>query len=188
MIVNGISKSFDGKKVLDNFSAEFEKGKVYCIMGKSGCGKTTLFNIICGLVKADSGTCSDVDKIGAVFQEDRLCERLSAYANVRLVCKKGVSHASIENALLKVGLTDEDIRQPVSELSGGMKRRTAIIRAVLFECGILMMDEPFKGLDSATRYDTIKYILDNANGRTLIVITHDKTEAELLGGELICMG
>lgn len=189
MEIIDIHKSFDGKKVLNGFSAEFKQGGIYCVMGKSGCGKTTLINIITGLVKADSGRIiTEPDtKLSVVFQEDRLCEKLSAVANVKLVCSNKCSLSSIAENLKAVGLNDEDIKKPSSELSGGMKRRTAIVRAVMADSTEIIFDEPFKGLDFETKEKTVSYILANTKGKTLIVITHDDEDTVLLNGTIIYM-
>lgn len=188
MILRNISKSFDDKKVLDNFSYEFKKAEKYTIMGKSGCGKTTLFNIICGLLKQDSGTVSkDENSISAVFQEDRLCERLSAYANVRLVCNKNISKEQIISDFNKVGLSETDIFKPASELSGGMKRRTAIVRALISEHDFVIMDEPFKGLDEDTRKKTVDYVVSRTENSTLVVITHNSDDTVIFGKNIIEM-
>lgn len=185
MKIHKITKSFGENKVLDNFSAEIPDGEITCIMGRSGCGKSTLLNIIMGLTAPDSGSIEQSGNISTVFQEDRLCSRLSAAANVKLVCPKSVTEESIAESLLAVGLEKDDLFRPVSELSGGMKRRTAIVRAVMAESDIIIMDEAFKGLDSATKKLTAEYVLANRNDRTLIFVTHDKEEIALLGGRLI---
>lgn len=189
MEIKDIYKSFDGKKVLNGFCAEFKQGESYCIMGKSGCGKTTLLNIITGIIKADSGEVitEPNTKLSVVFQEDRLCERLSAVANVRIVCNKNCSVNSIVSSLEAVGLTKADIKKPVSELSGGMRRRTAIVRAVMADSSVIILDEPFKGLDTETKEKTIRYILDSTKGRTLIIITHDEEDTVFLNGNIIYM-
>lgn len=187
MKVEKISKAYNGTRVLNDFSADFPKGEISCIMGRSGCGKTTLLNIIMGLVPPDSGSFDAPGKISVVFQEDRLCERLSAAANVKLVCQKDYPEEKIIAALAAVGLGREDIFRPVSELSGGMKRRTAIVRAMSAESNTIIMDEALKGLDDATKKLTTEYILSNRGGRTLIFVTHDINEVELLGGVLVNM-
>lgn len=183
IIINNISKSFGEKAVLSNFSESIPLGQTTVIMGESGCGKTTLINIIMGLEKADSGEILGVpDKISAVFQEDCLCEDFSAISNIKAVTGKKISKEDISSALQALGLSSNDLRIPVRELSGGMKRRVAIARALLAESDILIMDEPFKGLDFETRSAVIKFILNSIdqNKKTLIVITHSPKEAELL--------
>ena len=155
-------------------------------MGESGCGKTTLVNIIMGLEKADAGEISGIPKkIAAVFQDDLLCEDFSAISNVRAVTGNKLSKNDVITALGKLGLTKEDVSSPVRELSGGMKRRVAIARALLADSDLVIMDEPFKGLDEDTRRNTAKFVLNETKPKTLVVITHSPEEAELLGADKI---
>ncbi len=182
IVISNISKSFGEKSVLSSFSNEFPKGKTTVIMGESGCGKTTLVNIIMGLEKADSGEVSGVpSRISAVFQEDCLCEDFSAISNIKAVTGKKISKKEISNALLELGLTEKDVACPARELSGGMKRRVAIARSILADSELIIMDEPFKGLDVETRQTVMKFILQTIQSKTLIIITHSPEEAELLG-------
>lgn len=181
-----ISKLFDGKKVLDDFTHSFRKGTVTAIMGTSGCGKTTLLNILMGLVKPDSGKVVP-DKgyrKAAVFQENRLCENLSASANIRLVTGKRISDKEIQQALCEVRLNG-CADKPAKELSGGMKRRVALLRALLSEYDVLFLDEPFKGLDSETKTAVMEYTKRCIKDRTVILVTHDADECESLADETI---
>ncbi|MGI6167547.1 MAG: ATP-binding cassette domain-containing protein [Eubacteriales bacterium] len=179
--VENLRKSFGSKPVLEDFSATFPAGQVSIIMGESGCGKTTLLNIILGIEKPDSGRISGVPaRVSAVFQEDRLCEDFSAGTNVRITAAEGISQKEISDALTALGLGD-NIKTPVRELSGGMRRRVAIARAMLAESALVILDEPFTGLDSANRAAAAAFILSRLNGRTLIAVTHLPADAELLG-------
>lgn len=183
ILLQNIYKSFDGLKVLENFSLELEDGSITCIMGESGIGKTTLARIILGLEIPDSGIVSGVPKkTAAVFQEDRLCDSFSAIVNVRIATQK--SNSEILECLNALGI-GKFAGKPVYKLSGGMKRRVAIARALLFDAEFIVFDEPFKGLDSDIRKTVIDYILEKAKGKTLLFITHSKEEAELLGAEII---
>lgn len=186
IVVKNICKSYGEQKVLKDFSYVFREGTTTCIMGASGCGKTTLFQLLLGLEKPDSGEISGVSygHLGVVFQEDRLCENLSAVSNLRLTSKRKLSDAEMDEAFLQVGLAE--VRQkPVRELSGGMKRRVAILRALFAEADCLFMDEPLKGLDEENKKRTASYIREKAKGKTLLVITHDRAEATLLGAETV---
>ena len=185
ILVKNIEKSFGQQAVLKDFSFTFPAGKTTCIMGESGCGKTTLLRILMGLEKPDGGSISGIQKgrVGAVFQEDRLCENLSAAANLRLV-RKHLPQEEIEEAFREVRLEDA-WKKPVRELSGGMKRRVAILRALLAEADCIIMDEPLKGLDEETKEQTIRYIRSRTDGKTLIVVTHEEKEAEMLGAHEI---
>ena len=187
IVLSNISKSFGDKKVLENFCAVFEDGKRYCVMGESGCGKTTLLGIISGLVAPDGGTVTkDADKkISLVFQEDRLLESFTVYRNLRLVCGD-LSRESAAGELSKIGL-GESLDVKVGDLSGGMKRRVAIMRALLRNADIVLMDEPTTGLDEELKYSVLEYIAEKTKGKTVIMVTHDRQEAEHFADEIIEM-
>lgn len=179
-----VSKSFDGKPVLVNLSHSFPDGGISCVLGPSGCGKTTLLRILMGLLEPDSGRILGLSgRCSAVFQEDRLIEHASALANVRIALKRDFPAGRIAEALSAVGLADA-MAQPVRELSGGMKRRVAIVRALLSDAPLLLMDEPFRGLDRATREQVIRFSRPLMAGRTAIVVTHDPEEPAMLGGSV----
>lgn len=186
--INKISKSYGSKRVLSDFSETIPYEKTTVIMGESGCGKTTLINIIMGLEKPDSGDISGIpERFTAVFQEDCLCEDFSAVSNIRAVTGKKLSKVEISEALGRFGLTAKDVSCPVRELSGGMKRRVAIARAILGDGKLIIMDEPFKGLDEGTRQTVIEHVRRETESRTLIVITHSPEEVDLLGGCKVIM-
>ena len=184
MILKNIHKSFGDKSVLNNLSVEFKNGSRTCIMGASGSGKTTLLNIILGLIKPDSGEIIDApNQISAVFQEDRLCEPYSAVKNVFAVTGKDVAEDKIVALLRELGLEGSEYLS-VSTLSGGMRRRVALARALLARGDVLILDEPFKGLDEETRANVIDVINRYTKGKTLIVSTHDIRDASDLGAEI----
>lgn len=183
--VENLTKSFDGKTVLDGFSHVFSEGTVTVIMGASGCGKTTLLDLLLGVIVPDSGTVNREDiRFSAVFQENRLCENLSVLSNLRLVQKGRPERRYLERELDEIGLGG-CADNPVRTLSGGMKRRVTLLRALLAEYNVLIMDEPFKGLDETTRQTVMTYCLEKTAGKTVILVTHDKTEADFFAGELI---
>ena len=177
-----ICKAFEGRAVLKHLSHTFPDGRITCVTGPSGCGKTTLLRIMMGLAKADSGSIRGLESapVAAVFQEDRLLEHLSAFDNVRIVLRRDFSKERILGALKAVGL-EEAARQPVRELSGGMKRRAALVRALLCDAPVVLMDEPFKGLDEATKAQVIRFAKPLLEGRAAIIVTHDPLEPEMLG-------
>lgn len=181
--VNGIGKSFGEKTVLKGVSFELKQGSATCIMGQSGCGKTTLINIILGLVGADYGavTCS-AKKIAVVLQEDRLFEDYTALSNVKAASDK----QKALSVLSAVGLKGEEYK-PVKEMSGGMKRRVAIARALAYDADLIIMDEPFKGLDVDTKNKVLNYIVNATKGKTLLLVTHDENEAKSLNAAIIEM-
>ena len=180
--LHNVSKSYGDEIVISGFSHEFDVG-VTAISGKSGGGKTTLLNMILGIEKADSGSVSvSSTKISVVFQEDRLSETFTPVANVASVVGEMASRTEIENLLCRLGLRDS-LNKPVSKLSGGMKRRTAIARALLYNGDILIMDEPFKGLDDGTKDEVIKIVKEYSVGKTVIFVTHDEEDILAMGAE-----
>lgn len=182
--ITDLSKAFGEKQVLSNLSLTIEQRKITCLMGVSGSGKTTLLRILLGLLEADSGKIENLaEPIVCLFQEDRLFEDFSVLANIRA----GAPHASNEEILshlFELGLADE-LKRPVRKLSGGMKRRVALIRAVLAPSETLLLDEPFKGLDEDTAKTAAAYLLRHQNGRTVLLVTHEKEDAERLGASVI---
>ena len=182
---DNITKSFGDNIVLDGFSHDFTDGAVTVIMGASGCGKSTLLAVLMGIIPPDGGTVSGNDvRLSAVFQEDRLCENLTVLSNLRLVLGKKAGREALMNELAAVGLSDS-ADKPARELSGGMKRRTALLRALLAEYEILFLDEPFKGLDEDTKQTVMEYTKRKTAGKTVILVTHDREEAVFFGGEII---
>ena len=184
--IKNLSKSYEGTPVLENLSLTLTDSKPVCLMGPSGRGKTTLFSILLGLIKADSGSITGTEnkKFSAVFQEDRLCPQLSALMNLAIV-QDNPDKIQLSMLLGKMGLTEDEIRRPVSQLSGGQKRRVAILRALVSDSDVVLMDEPFKGLDEDTRRVVINQVKDQLAGRILLVITHDEQDAQLLDADII---
>ena len=183
--VREISKAYDGRPVLEKVSLRFPAGTTTCITGPSGCGKTTLLRIIAGLETADSGSVTGVPEgIGFVFQEDRLCGEFSAVSNVRIAAGKKPDREEIIRHLTALGLGN-DLNKPVKEFSGGMKRRVAIARAVCCPSELLILDEPFKGLDEKLHLEVIEYIKTNSRGRTVICVTHEPEDAEKMNGSIM---
>ena len=188
IVIQNLSKSFDGKKVFENFNLTIAEKGITCIMGPSGCGKTTLLRILAGLETSDEGVITGIKgkKISFVFQENRLCEEFSAFSNVKLVTGKSVDARKIEEAFLTLGIT-EVRNKPVSTFSGGMKRRVAIVRALLFDSDILILDEPFKGLDADLKITVIEYVKNQTKDKTVICVTHDAEEAKMLSGKVVSL-
>lgn len=183
---NNITKRYGSLTVLDGFTKRFPAGKTTAVMGVSGCGKTTLLGILTGLQKPDGGEIGGTGgvRFSAVFQEDRLCENLTAAANIRLVTGSSHSKEEIENALAAVGLAD-CADKPVRELSGGMKRRTAIVRALLADYSVVVLDEPFKGLDDDTRTQVVSWCRQMLCNKTAVLVTHDRRDCDELSAEEI---
>lgn len=173
----GVYFAYGKKEVLKDVSFRIEKGETVCITGKSGRGKTTLLRLICGLEKPKAGKITNLsESISAVFQEDRLIPFKSAKENVLLFCE---DEEKTDKAFNKLGLENEK-NSDTETLSGGMKRRVAVIRALLKKSDLLILDEPFTGLDEETKRTTAEFIRENAEGRTVILSAHDKDEALLI--------
>ncbi len=203
--IKNIIKSYGDHPVLSDFSMEIPYGTSAVIMGPSGCGKTTLLRIMMGLEKPDGGSVEGMPKrYSTVFQEDRLCMDFTAQENIAMVLPRRQNgrkrkdgdadyrpyaveiaekiHAHME----RVGLPG-DSKLPVREYSGGMRRRVAIVRAVLADGDLLILDEPFQGLDPAARQQVMVYLKAEQRGRTLILVTHEKEEAQAMEAQIYHM-
>jgi len=185
--IKNLYKAYDKNTVLENLNMNFMKNKITVVTGPSGCGKTTLLNIISGIEKPDSGEVIMRDNsISYIFQEDRLLPQLTVYQNIAFVLKSNMKQVDmnsiIDKYLTLVKLTEAKDKFP-SQLSGGMKRRVAIARAFAYKSRLLLMDEPFKGLDDKLKKEIIEQFLRvySEDKRTIIFVTHDMKEAELLG-------
>lgn len=180
-VIRGLCKSYNGNPVFSDVNLTLEEGKVYCLMAPSGAGKTTLLRILMGLERADAGTVTGMTgrRIGAVFQEDRLCPGLGAVKNV-MFTDPSCTEEQVRRQLLSL-LPEEALGKPVCEYSGGMRRRVSLVRAMAGRGEILLFDEPFNGLDEETRQIAMDYVKKERNGRTLIFATHHKEEGKALG-------
>lgn len=185
--IRNLCKTFGSKKVLNNLNITLEDGGIYCLMGPSGMGKTTLLRIIMNLETKDSGEITGIDpdvEISSMFQEDRILPMLSAIANVNMMYEKKRPVKEIKEDLSQI-LPKKCLRQPVCELSGGMKRRVSLARCMHYQGKMIILDEPFTGLDMATKQEVISYILKNRRNRILLVATHGIEDAALLGAKVI---
>ena len=188
IIVEYLWKSYGKEPVFQGFSAELPLGEITVLMGKSGCGKTTLTRILLGLERADGGRVSGVpEKKSAVFQEDRLFEPFGAVSNIRAALGKKRTDEEIRENLEAVGLLGEVLAKPVSALSGGMRRRCAIVLAMMADSAFVVLDEPFEGLDSETKKRTMAYVRERRRGRTLLLVTHNLEEGEAMGGRFLIL-
>lgn len=184
--IENLSKNYQGKEILKQINIQLEKRRTYCFMGPSGCGKTTFFHILLGIIKEDAGKIKGLKKceVAAVFQESRLLEDYKAIDNAFLFgeLSKGEEWENTEYEEL---LPKESKDKLAKELSGGMKRRVAILRAMNSEANIIILDEPFSGLDEKMKEITAAYILKKKGSKTLLVSTHNKEDVLLLGGKII---
>lgn len=171
-----IHKAFDNSKtaVISNFSHDFKQGSTWQIDGASGRGKTTLLRILLGLETADSGQYHKPPhyRFSAMLQEDRLLPWCNAVENVRFVCPPDVSDAQIVHTLTQV-LDRADLDKPASTLSGGMKRRVALVRALLAPSDCIVLDEPFTGLDAENVQRALQLIQRLQGARTLLIVCHE---------------
>lgn len=184
--IETINKSFGDKKVLEAFGERIAAGETAALLGPSGCGKTTLLKLIAGVEKPDAGIITGVpERVACVFQEDRLLPGFSVKRNLRFVTGPGAEQEA-EEVLGELGLGDS-LREKAAELSGGMQRRVAIARALLFDAELVLMDEPFKGLDEKTKLSVMECVKKRTAGKTVILVTHDRTEAEFFSARCIEM-
>ena len=180
-----VKKSLGDQLILNDISIDFPDVGCTVIMGESGCGKTTLLRILAGLEKADSGIVSGFgrENVGMSFQEYRLFPTLSALENASLaspLSKEGAKEAA--TALLsRLGFTGADMRKKPSALSGGMRQRVSVARAILSEKPILLLDEPTKELDAEMRTTLLSLFKELSESRLLIIVTHVREDAEALG-------
>lgn len=190
LIIQGLCKSYGTLRVLEAVHMELRSGPVYCLMSSSGSGKTTLLRLILGLEQPDAGTItlkkSTDAGLVAVFQENRLCESFSPVDNICMAAGSARSREAVCREICRL-LPEESLHRPVRTLSGGMKRRVAILRALLApSCGILM-DEPFTGLDEDTKALVIDYMKEKTAGKLILITTHQEEDVALLDGILFTL-
>jgi NitT/TauT family transport system ATP-binding protein len=175
--LKNVSKSFEDNKVLDSFSAVFDKGG-YLLKGPSGIGKTTCIMLILGLLKPEEGEIilPGGTRFAVCFQENRLFGKETVLTNVTAV-NENVSVTDATSAILEL-LPSDSLNKKADELSGGMKRRLAVVRAMLHDSDCVILDEPLTGLDDEARSKTIAFIRKHLNGRLLIITSHDERGLE----------
>jgi len=186
--LSGVRKAYGDQVVLDGLDLDLPDGAATALMGPNGSGKTTVGRIVLGLTTPDAGTVAGLDgrRVAATFQEDRLCEQLTAEGNVRLVLDRAHANDAVL-ALRAAGLDDDALAKPVRDLSGGQRRRVAIVRSLVAPADVVVLDEPFKGLDAAARERLIAIVRERCAGRTLLLITHDVAEAHALGATVVTL-
>ena len=185
IVITDLCKRFGSTPVLQRFTWTVDRPMV--LMGRSGCGKTTLLRILLGLESADSGTVTGVETPAAVFQEDRLCPQLTAAANLTLT-GHGLTPQDAERELRALGFTDAELALPAARLSGGQKRRAALLRALLCrDAKTLLLDEPFTGMDAELVEDAVAVTKRLAGERPTILVTHDLAEAVSLADRILVL-
>lgn len=191
--VSNLSKHFFiGEKridVLRELSLSIKKDNITVILGRSGCGKTTLLRLIAGLESVSLGEIKfkEQAKIGFVFQEARLMPFLNVYENIVFPLKKQeIDGAKIDGLISMIGLNDFKFAA-VSQLSGGMSSRVSLARVLAYEANLILMDEPFAALDAFTRASMQAEILKIKAGKTILFVTHNIDEALFLADEIILL-
>lgn len=186
LVSKSISKKYEENLILENINFELYSGEIISILGPSGIGKTTFLNILIGLTEQTSGEIINFgNKIGYVFQEDRLVSWLNLFENIKLVQKNSNDNEIFKNLEL-VGLSDYYNYFP-SQLSGGMKHRGSIARALTYAGDIMLLDEPFKSLDIKLRLellDLMKFLKDTRK-IGFILVTHDIEEAVYVSDRIL---
>ena len=185
----GLTKRFGEKTLFEDLDLTLAEPAV--LWAPSGWGKTTLLRILMGLEAPDSGTVQGVGRVGAVFQEDRLCPQLTAEENVALVLTaeqykvKTQYKEQIRDDLIRLGLDDEALALPARKLSGGQKRRAALLRALWAGCDTLLLDEPFTGMDPETMKKAAALLKERRGERAVLLATHDREAIRELGWRVI---
>lgn len=196
--VEGVSKSFDGEAVLEDISITLDRGELVSLLGISGGGKTTLFNMIAGLMRPDAGRIlmdgADITgcpgHVSYMLQKDLLLPYRTIQDNVALPLvvkgmKKGEARVKAAPYFLQFGLEGTQKKYP-SQLSGGMRQRAALLRTYLFSGSVALLDEPFSALDMLTKKSVHDWYLDVMEKIRLstLFITHDIDEAILLSDRI----
>lgn len=173
-----VSFSYDGAPLLNEVSFTLPSKGTVCFFGPSGCGKTTILRLIAGLERPNSGNIlyDSPLSFGTVFQENRLLPWMDVRQNVELVCQDATH---VDRALQVVALTEDADKYP-HELSGGMQRRVAIARALAYNADVLILDEPFNGIDETLCQQIARSITDQYRDRLIVLVTHSKEEADRL--------
>ncbi|MGN0345653.1 MAG: ATP-binding cassette domain-containing protein [Lachnospiraceae bacterium] len=183
LVVENLEKNYHGKELFHGLTMQLEAGKCYCIMGASGCGKTTLFRIFCDLTSPDNGNVQISAAPAVQFQEQCLCPNLNAWENIS-IANSMLSPTDIRESVAEV-IDEKWLDRPVREYSGGMQRKVAFLRALLNPAPVLLLDEPFTGLDEENRSLMMELLTKYGAEKTILFSTHVRKEASLLGAEII---
>ena len=186
--ISHLTKRFGEKTLFEDLDLTLTAPAV--LWAPSGWGKTTLLRILMGLEMPTSGSVQGVGKVSAVFQEDRLCPQLTAVENVALVLPGPIDQykKQIEMDFQQLGLDDAALSLPARKLSGGQKRRAALLRALWAESDTLLLDEPFTGMDPETMKKAAALLKARCQDRNVLLATHDREAIEALGWEVIELG
>ncbi len=175
---SNVTVEFDGKAVLSDLNLTIGDG-ITAVVGQSGFGKTTLLRLISGLIAPTNGeVITDYIKPATVFQEQRLLNWYSALRNVTVINEFADESDAVE-LLSKLGIAGEDLQKFPTQLSGGMRQRVCIARALFYNGDILLLDEPFNGLDSDNRDRAVALIKQASESIPVIIVSHIQEDAEL---------
>ena len=186
--ISHLTKHFGEKTLFEDLDLTLTAPAV--LWAPSGWGKTTLLRILMGLEMPTSGAVQGVGKVSAVFQEDRLCPQLTAVENVALVLPGSMDQykKQIKKDFQQLGLDGAALSLPARKLSGGQKRRAALLRALWAESDTLLLDEPFTGMDPETMKKAAALLKARCQDRNVLLATHDREAIEALGWEVIELG
>lgn len=194
ILINNLSVKYDDKVIFDGFDLKLEEGKISVILGGSGVGKTTLLNAIAGLKEYGGSIETDGEKISYIFQKDRLIPTISVFKNLDLILRSQIAdkkarREKIEKMLKLLEIADIENKLP-TEISGGQAQRVAMARAYLYESKILLLDEPFKALDTALKARLLHALveLNEKSPRTIVFVTHAIDECLLVADEYFVLG
>ena len=180
--VRDVSFTYGETSVLESVTWHLPRHGIVCLWGPSGCGKTTLLRLLAGLEQPQIGVVDGAERVSMVFQEDRLLPWMTAIENVTVV---GAEEKVAAELLQSVGLTEEEMYVLPRQLSGGQQRRVALVRALAVDSDLLLLDEPFNGLDEDTWHNVVPQIIAYAQHRPVVLVTHIREQAEALGATLI---
>lgn len=187
--VKNLTCSYEQKTIFDNFDVTFEQGKINVILGGSGVGKTTLLNAIAGIKSYEGQIEGCEGGVSYIFQKDRLIPSISVYKNLDLILKGVVKDKTERKRMIEQTAVDLEISDVLkslpSEISGGQAQRVSMARAFLYPSDVMLLDEPFKALDTALKTRLIKQFaaLQEKKNKTVVFVTHAIDECLLLADD-----
>lgn len=184
---NNLFFSYGDQPVLQGVNLTLSSDRPVVLLGGSGMGKTTLLRLLAGLLQPQSGQIEGISpdtRIAVMYQEDRLFPHLTVYKNLKLI-RPGVTREETAGLLAELNLDSAVLDQMPRELSGGMRRRVALARTLLFEADMVLMDEPFQGLDVDTRRMALAAVRKYTQGRPMLLISHEPEDGPALGAKTL---